>query len=100
MTDLKLEVLNRISQMESRIMATQAEVVVELRDSKVQLQKIKQEVVDAKNDLAATIKRLEDVIAAGNTGEASADLVSIKDELKVELQAFDDLHADKPVTPV
>lgn len=80
-------------------MATQAEVTAELRTLKDQVSKIRSEVTDAKNELAATIKRLEDIIAAGNTGEATAELVAVKDELKAELQTLDDLHTDRPPTP-
>lgn len=75
-------------------MATQAEVVAELRVLKGQAEKIRTEVTDAKNELQATIKRLEEIIAAGNTGEATAELVAVKDELKAELQTLDDLHLD------
>lgn len=82
-----------------RIMATQAEVVVELKALKGQAEKIRTEVTDAKTELQATIKRLEDIIAAGNTGEATAELVAVKDELKAELQTLDDLHLDKPTPP-
>lgn len=77
-------------------MATQAEVSAELRVLKTQAQKIRTEVIDAKTELQATIKRLEDIIAAGNTGEATAELVSVKDELKAELQTIDDLNLDAP----
>lgn len=77
-------------------MATQQEVTAELRTLKTQVTKIKEEVVTAKTDLEASIKRLEAVIAAGNSGEASAELVAIKDELKAELQTLDDLHLDSP----
>lgn len=94
-----LATLHDLKQMEKRIMATQAEVVEELRTLKTQVGKIRTEVTDAKTELQATIKRLEDVIAAGNTGEASAELVAIKDELKAEFQTLDDLHTDKPPTP-
>lgn len=75
-------------------MATQAEVVAELKVLKTQAVKIRTEVVDAKTELNATIKRLEDIIAAGNTGEATAELVAVKDELKAEFQTLDDLHLD------
>lgn len=80
-------------------MATQAEVVAELKVLKTQAGKIRTEVVDAKTELTATIKRLEDIIAAGNTGEATAELVAVKDELKAELQTLDDLHLDTPTPP-
>lgn len=85
-------------------MATQAEVATELRALKTLAQKIRVEVTTAKTDLEATIKRLEEIIAAGNTGEATAELVEVKDELKAELQTLDDLHLDStppsdPVTP-
>lgn len=83
-----------LQEMEKRIMATQAEVVAELRVLKGQAEKIRTEVTDAKTELQATIKRLEDIIAAGNTGEATAELVAVKDELKAELQTLDDLHLD------
>lgn len=88
-----------LAEMEGRIMATQAEVVAELQVLKGQAVKIKQEVVDAKNELQETIKKLEAIIAAGNTGDATAELIAIKDELKAELQTIDDLHLDKPVEP-
>lgn len=80
-------------------MATQSEIVAELQVLKGQAVKIKQEVVDAKNELQDTIKKLEAIIAAGNAGDATPELVTIKDELKAELQTIDDLHLDKPVEP-
>lgn len=80
-------------------MATQAEVVAELRVLKGQAAKIRTEVTDAKNELQTTIKRLEEIIAAGNTGEATAELVAVKDELKAELQTLDDLHLDGTAPP-
>lgn len=80
-------------------MATQAEVVAELTALKTQVGKIKTEVIDAKNELQATIKRLEDIINEGNAGNATPELVAIKDELKAELQTLDDLHLDKPQPP-
>lgn len=91
----ELATLHDLKRMENRIMATQAEVVAELTTLKGQVGKIRTEVTDAKTELQDTIKRLEDVIAAGNTGQASAELVAIKDELKAEFQTLDDLHLDK-----
>lgn len=81
--------------METKIMASQAEVVAELNGLKAQAGKIRTEVLDATGELKATIKHLEDIIAAGNTGEATAELVQVKDELKAEFQTLDDLHLDK-----
>ena len=85
-----------LKEMEKRIMATQAEVVEELKLLKDQGAKIKAEVISAKEELAAEIKRLQDIIDSGNTGDATAELVAVKDELKETLQGLDDLHLDQP----
>lgn len=88
-----------LMQFESIYMATQSEVVAELRTLKGQIDKIKQEVVAARVVLTEQIKKLEEIIAAGGTGDAIPALVEIKDELKAELQALDDLNVDTPVEP-
>lgn len=81
-------------------MATQAEVAAELRTLKGQVGKIKTEVLEKADEFRETIKKLEEIIAAGNTGEASAELVTVKDELKEELQGLDAINPDKtPPTP-
>lgn len=87
-----------LKKLERKIMATQAEVVEELKTVKTTLGKIKTEVTDAKDELLATIKRLEEVIAGGNTGGASAELIAIKDELVAEVKTLDDLHLDRPTS--
>lgn len=85
-----------LKEMEKRIMATQAEVVEELKLLKEQGAKIKAEVISAKEELTAEIKRLQDIIDSGSAGEATPELVQIKDELKETLQGIDDLHLDTP----
>lgn len=81
-------------------MATQAEVVAELKTLKGQVDKIKQEVVAARVVLTEQITKLEEIIAGGGAGNAIPELVAIKDELKAELQSLDDLNLDTPVPPV
>lgn len=88
-----------LEKMEKRIMQTQAQVAAELRDFKGQVVKIKTEVIEKADELRDTIKRLEEIIAAGNTGEASAELVTVKDELKEELQGLDAINPDKTPPP-
>ena len=77
-------------------MQTQAEVAAELRELKSQVKKIRAENKTHADFLADKIKQLEAIIAAGNTGEATAELVAVKDELKAELADFDADHPDEP----
>lgn len=96
-------ILDRLTQMENRIMATQAELSADLRAVRAQQEKTAQEIADlqtAQNVAIAKIVELEEVIAAGVT--PSQELVDAVAAVKTQAQIVDDLIPDvgTPPTPV
>lgn len=100
MSKAGLATKNDLKKLETNIMASQAEVAAELRTVKTQIGKVQAEVISARDKLTAKITELEAIIAAGTAGEASAELVTIKDELKAVVQGLDDVTPDEVTPPV
>lgn len=96
-------ILDRLTQMENRIMATQAELSADLRAVRAKQEKTAQEIADlqtAQNVAIQKIVQLEEVIAAGTA--PSQELVDAVAAVKAQAQIVDDLIPDvgTPPTPV
>jgi Xaa-Pro aminopeptidase len=91
-------ILDRLTQMENKIMATQAELTADLKLVKAQQVKTAEEIaaVQAAQNLSLQkITDLEAVIAAGVT--PSQELVDAVAEVKAQAQIVDELIPDLPV---
>lgn len=96
-------ILDRLTQMENRIMASNAELTADLKLVLAQQVKTAQEIADvqtAQNVAIQKIVELEEVIAAGVT--PSQELVDAVAAVKTQAQIVDDLIPDvgTPPTPV
>lgn len=93
-------ILDRLTQMENKIMATQAELSADLRAVRAKQEKTAQEIADlqtAQNVAIQKIVQLEEVIAAGVT--PSQELVDAVAAVKSQAQIVDDLIPDVGVPP-
>lgn len=94
-------VLQRIGELERKIMATQAELVADLKTVVAQLKKLDGDtkVLQASvDDAKAKIVDLEAIIAAGGNG-VSQELIDAVAELKTAVQVVDDNVPEVPTPP-
>jgi len=92
-------ILDRIAQLETKLMATQAELAADLKLVSAQQKKTGDEIKALQasmNVLKDKITDLEEVIANG--GGATTELTDAVAEVKAQAQVVDDLIPD-PVTP-
>lgn len=86
-----------LKEMETRLLMNQAELAAGLKAIQTQVGKVAAEQAKRSDELAAKIKQLEDIIAAG--GDVTAEVTEALDGVKTALQALDDVIPDAPVEP-
>lgn len=93
-------ILNRIAEMETKIMATQAELAADLRAVRTQQEKTAAEIAEVQAAQTVSldkIKELEVLVASGGT--VTQELIDAVDSVKTQAQVVDDLIPDVPTPP-
>jgi len=94
-------ILSRIDQLERTIMASQAEIVADLKESLAAQKKTATEIVAlqaGQDALTAKIVELEALVAAGGT--IGPELVEVTADIKAQSKTNDELIPDVVVPPV